>query len=142
MFGNPMKKETIKIQLRVEGIEIPITLLTYNSGEVYYVSIGNSAKILATYIKSKHPHLMIERSSSSFAGGDSITLYIPNASKDELEQINVICEKFTDGKFDGMNDYYDHKKTEDRLRFYYNNKEIYVGAKYILVNNYKKEKAG
>jgi hypothetical protein len=135
-----MQKEKVNITLTVEGIEIPISAHRWSSEGKLYLSVGNSAKILASYIKAKFPHIKIERSSSSFANGNDIRIYVPNANDEEFEQIRTICNKFEEGTFDGMTDSYDYKDKSERLRFYYNGEELDVGAKYVFVDRYAKWK--
>lgn len=51
--------------------------------------------------------------SSSFAGGDSVSLRFDSGSDDAVKQLEDYSSQFKQGHFDGMNDIYEYSNSRD-----------------------------
>ena len=90
-------------------------------------------------MKQKYPSIPTRNyywvQSDSYAGGDSIRVYLNDAPKEFYEKLNKeLNDKFEEGKFDGMTDSYSYNKSAEKSA---EGMVIDYGTKYLFVNNYK-----
>ena len=57
--------------------------------------------------KCKELELTLSATSQSFAGGNSVDVYVSKGSDKAIEELKDFSKQFVYGKFDGMTDYYD-----------------------------------
>jgi hypothetical protein len=57
--------------------------------------------------KGKELELTLSAKSQSFAGGNSVDVYVSKGSDKAIEELKNFSKQFVYGKFDGMTDYYD-----------------------------------
>lgn len=82
------------------------------------------AAILKAYAKSKG--IKASAKSESFAGGNSVTLYVQDLPPAMYDDLNAEANKYVYGKFNGMEDIYEYD---------YNRDDNLPRCKYISVNN-------
>ena len=57
--------------------------------------------------KGKELGLTLSATSQSFAGGNSVDVYVSKGSDTAIQELKDFSKQFVYGKFDGMTDYYD-----------------------------------
>jgi hypothetical protein len=57
--------------------------------------------------KGKELGLTLSAKAQSFAGGNSVDVYVSKGSDQAIKDLNDYFKQFVYGKFDGMTDYYD-----------------------------------
>ena len=96
-----------------------------------------SANVVKQYVKKKYPNVVVSSSSDSFAGGNSVSIYISDEYGREVDN-NIISDvqafgsQFVYGKFNGMIDMYEYSGKDVKSD---NGTDIKSGVKYLSVNN-------
>ena len=135
-----MPKE--KISFTLDGVKYTdIAAYTYGGDrrDSYNVGVSGTAQMVRQWMKQKYPSIPTRNyywvQSDSYAGGDSIRVYLNDAPKEFYEKLNKeLNDKFEEGKFDGMTDSYSYNKSAEKSA---EGMVIDYGTKYLFVNNYK-----
>lgn len=131
-----------KIGLVIEGIKFQLpadSLRTKQNGTTYVYGKGPIAgSLVKQFVKAKYPKVVCSVSSSSFANGNSLDVYISNPNGTEVDSeiyndVNRFANQFEYGKYNGWEETYDFyensgTRTEKGM-------EIEAGVKYVHVNN-------
>jgi hypothetical protein len=138
-----MKK--LKVQIAGETYEVSEKALrnysTYESkvGTYFYISPTEAGSLVRQFAKKFFPQYIVRVSSSSFAGGNALDVYVSTLTGGEVpavvyNQIKDFANLWEYGKFDGMTDCYEHYEnagaTTDK------GTELKAGVKYVHVNNH------
>lgn len=96
-----------------------------------------SANVVKQYVKKKYPNVVVSSSSDSFAGGNSVSIYISDEYGREVDNeiisdVQAFGSQFVYGKFNGMIDMYEHSGKDVKSD---NGTDIKSGVKYLSVNN-------
>jgi len=140
-----MKNKKIQIALGGEIYEVSNKCVReYSSwsgkeGKYLYISHADAGSLVRQYVKKNYPKVVCKVSSSSFAGGNSLSVYIHDkvgrpVAKEIYEAINAFAHQWEYGKFDGMYDIYESYENSGAVSD--NGGEIQAGVKYVTVNNY------
>ena len=102
-----------------------------------YLTQKHVASIVKHYVKEKYPKVEVWAKSQSYAGGDSVDIYLSYANGDKVEiEIEKDVDKFTqyfeEGRFNGMEDIYEYSDTKIATD---NGTELRGGTKYAFVRN-------
>lgn len=136
-------KNKINFQLENQKFEIESTALrtkdwSGNPCEPYiYLTQKHVASILKQYVKNNYPKVEVWAKSQSYAGGDSVDVYLAYPNGDNVEEnivkdVNRFSTYFEEGKFNGMIDMYEHKEESMSSD---NGTPIKGGTKYAFVKN-------
>lgn len=135
-----------KIALMIEGIKFEIKAEALRSVDYWgkpipakvYANGPIAGSLVKQYVKAKYPKVVCSVSSSSFANGNSLDVYVSNVNGSEVESsiyndISRFANSFEYGRYDGMTECYESyensgMKTEKGT-------EIEAGVKYVHVNN-------
>ena len=107
-------------------------------GQYIYISHVEAGSLVRQFAKKFFPQYVVRVSSSSFAGGNSLDVYVSTKNGGPVpqaayEKISQFARLWVYGKFDGMTDCYDHYEesgiTSDK------GTELQAGVKYVMVNN-------
>jgi hypothetical protein len=131
-----------KISFTLDGVKYTdIAAYTYGGDrrDSYNVGVSGTAQMVRQWMKQKYPSIPTRNyywvQSDSYAGGDSIRVYLNDAPKEFYEKLNKeLNDKFEEGKFDGMTDSYSYNKSAEKSA---EGMVIDYGTKYLFVNNYK-----
>ena len=107
-------------------------------GKYLYISHADAGSLVKQYVKKFFPDVVCKVSSSSFAGGNSLDVYVHNklgypVAQHIYDQINEFANRWEYGKFNGMYDIYEDY--EESGAHSDNGNEIRAGVKYVSVNN-------
>jgi len=96
-----------------------------------------TANVVKQYVKKKYPNVVVSSSSDSFAGGNSVSIYISDEYGREVDNeiisdVQAFGSQFVYGKFNGMIDMYEHSGKDVKSD---NGTDIKSGVKYLSVNN-------
>jgi hypothetical protein len=136
---NDMKNEKIKIQIQNEIYELPVKSLRNWSGkQLIYVSHAEASSLVRQFAKKFFPQYVVKVSSNSFAGGNSLDVYVctklgGQVNEVDFKQISSFANMWEYGKFNGMYDIYEDY--EDSGAQTDNGFELKAGVKYVHVNN-------
>ncbi len=136
---NDMKNEKIKIKLQNEIYELPVKSLRNWSGkQLIYVSHAEASLLVRQFMKKFFPQYVVKVSSQSFAGGNSLDVYVSTTTGSpipmgDFEMIYKFANQWEYGKFNGMYDIYEDY--EDSGAQTDNGFELKAGVKYVHVNN-------
>lgn len=131
---------TKKMKVNISGMqfEIPTTCLQtdYDGKLIIRLTAKDAASIMKQYVKKRYPALEIWSSSSNYAGGSSVDVWICNpdgssVAKEIYTEIDWFSKNLDAGSFNGMEDIYEYKKdgvTDDGIT-------IVNYAHYVFVNN-------
>ena len=137
-----MKK--LKVQIAGETYEVSEKALrnysTYEKkeGNYLYISHVEAGSLVRQFAKKFFPQYIVRISSSSFAGGNALDVYVSTQTGGEIPQtafgkIREFANMWEYGKFDGMTDCYEHYEnagaTTDK------GTQLKAGVKYVHVNN-------
>ena len=136
-------KNKISFQLENQKFEIESTALRTKSwgGEpckpYIYLTQKHVASILKQYVKNNYPNVEVWAKSQSYAGGDSVDVYLAYANGDNVEEnivkdVDRFSTYFEEGKFNGMIDMYEHKEEDMSTD---SGTTIKGGTKYAFVRN-------
>jgi hypothetical protein len=134
-----MKNEKIKIQIQNEIYELPVKSLRNWSGkQLIYVSHAEASSLVRQFAKKFFPEYVVKVSSNSFAGGNSLDVYVctklgGQVNEVDFKQISSFANMWEYGKFNGMYDIYEDY--EDSGAQTDNGFELKAGVKYVHVNN-------
>jgi hypothetical protein len=134
-----MKNEKIKIKLQNEIYELPVKSLRNWSGkQLIYVSHAEASSLVRQFAKKFFPQYVVKVSSNSFAGGNSLDVYVctklgGQVNEVDFKQISSFANMWEYGKFNGMYDIYEDY--EDSGAQTDNGFELKAGVKYVHVNN-------
>jgi hypothetical protein len=134
-----MKNEKIKIQIQNEIYELPVKSLRNWSGkQLIYVSHAEASSLVRQFAKKFFPQYVVKVSSNSFAGGNSLDVYVctklgGQVNEVDFKQISSFANMWEYGKFNGMYDIYEDY--EDSGAQTDNGFELKAGVKYVHVNN-------
>jgi len=132
-----------KINVVVEGIKMSLpsdSVRFRNDGVTPYVYGRGpiASSMVKQFVKAKYPNVVCSVKSASFAGGNSLDVYVsyPNGSEVEVEiyqDVERFANQFEYGRYNGMEEIYDYYtasglKTEKGM-------EIEAGVKYVHTNN-------
>jgi len=126
------KRETVKVNFEWNDMKFKnIGLLSWAGGG-YYAPIGAVSQVVRQYIKQKIK-VPFQIASSSYAGGDSIRVYISplDVNEDKFKEIKSDLETtFSDGQFDGMEDIYNYGDNEFVVEI--DGHQVEFGTKYFF----------
>ena len=134
-----MKNEKIKIKLQNEIYELPVkSLRMWGGKQLIYVSHAEASSLVRQFMKKFFPQYVVKVSSSSFAGGNSLDVYVSTKTgapipMGDFEMISDFANQWEYGKFNGMYDIYEDY--EDSGAQTDNGFELKAGVKYVHVNN-------
>jgi hypothetical protein len=134
-----MKNEKIKIQIQNEIYELPVKSLRNWSGkQLIYVSHAEASLLVRQFMKKFFPEYVVKVSSNSFAGGNSLDVYVctklgGQVNEVDFKQISSFANMWEYGRFDGMTDCYEHYDNSGATTD--NGNEVEAGVKYVHVNN-------
>ena len=108
-----------------------------DSPEIYMSHVA-TASVIKQYVKKNFPSVTVSSTSSSFSGGNSVSIYISDSygnGVDEqiYEDVESFAKMFQMGSFNGMIDLYE--MDDDRDMVTDNGTKIDVSTKWISVNN-------
>jgi hypothetical protein len=134
-----MKNEKIKIKLQNEIYELPVKALRMWGGkQLIYVSHAEAGSLVRQFAKKFFPQYVVKVSSNSFAGGNSLDVYVSTKTgapipHSAFEKISDFANQWEYGKFNGMYDIYeDYEESGAQTD---NGFELKAGVKYVHVNN-------
>jgi len=134
-----MKNEKIKIKLQNEIYELPVkSLRNWGGKQLIYVSHAEAGSLVRQFAKKFFPQYVVKVSSNSFAGGNSLDVYVSTATGSPIpmgdyEMISNFANQWEYGKFNGMYDIYeDYEESGAQTD---NGFELKAGVKYVHVNN-------
>ena len=134
-----MKNEKIKIQIQNEIYELPKNAIkTWGGKTRIYVSHAEAGSLVRQFAKKFFPQYVVKVSSNSFAGGNSLDVYVSTptggqVNEVDFEMISSFANMWEYGRFDGMTDCYEHYDNSGALTDSGN--EVQAGVKYVHVNN-------
>jgi hypothetical protein len=107
-------------------------------GKYLYISHADAGSLVKQFVKKFFPDVVCKVSSSSFAGGNSLDVYVHNklgypVAQHIYDQINQFAHMWEYGKFNGMYDIYEDYESSGAHSD--NGNEIQAGVKYVSVNN-------
>lgn len=76
------------------------------------------SKAIRLELKEKFPGVKFRVTSQSYSGGESVCVYWINGP--EQNKVHIICKKYQEGTFNGMNDCYEYtnkNKTIPQVKF-------------------------
>lgn len=134
----------IKVQIQNEVYEVSEkskrtrpngdgTLSTY-----FYISHAEAGSLVRQFAKKFFPQYVVKVSSSSFAGGNSLDVYVSTKTggqvpENAFKQISSFANIWEYGKFDGMYDIYECYENSGLKSD--KGTELQAGVKYVHVNN-------
>jgi hypothetical protein len=109
------------------------------AGRYLSITVSGTAQMIRQWLKRKYPNLPSKNyvwvQSESYAGGDSIRVYLNNAPEEFATKIaRELKDNFQEGYFDGSTDSYSYTKSEVRSS---EGQNVRFGTKYLFVNNKK-----
>ena len=139
-----MKNKKIQVALGGEIYEVSNKCIqNYASwsgkvGKYLYISHADAGSLVKQYVKKNYPNVVCKVSSSSFAGGNSLDVYVHDKlgnpiAQDIYDKINGFAHQWEYGKFNGMYDIYEDYESAGATSD--NGGEIKAGVKYVNVNN-------
>jgi hypothetical protein len=137
-----MKK--LKVQIQGETYEVSEKAIrNYSSweskeGQYLYISHTEAGSLVRQFVKKNFPQYVCKVSSSSFSGGNSLDVYVTtklggSIPSHNYHKINDFAHLWEYGKFNGMEDIYDHYEESGAKSD--NGNELKAGVKYVMVNN-------
>ena len=134
-----MKNEKIKIQIQNEIYELPKKAIkTWGGKTRIYVSHAEAGSLVRQFAKKFFPQYVVRVSSSSFANGNSLDVYVctklgGQVNEVDFKQISSFANMWEYGRFDGMTDCYEHYDNSGAVTD--NGNVVEAGVKYVHVNN-------
>ena len=135
-----------KFKFELEGImfELPIKFLKrvdWNGkpldNPVIDMNHVATANVVKQFVKKKYPNVVVSSSSSSFANGNSVSIYISDELGGEVDgsiigDVHRFGNQFVYGKFNGMIDLYEYTNYDGKTD---NGTKLSSGTKYLHVQN-------
>ena len=135
-----MKNEKIKIQIQNEIYELSQKAIKiWGGGKTrIYVSHADAGSLVRQFAKKFFPQYVVKVSSSSFANGNSLDVYVctklgGEVPQQDFEQIKNFANMWEYGRFDGMYDIYEDYESSGAVTD--NGMVVEAGVKYVHVNN-------
>ena len=130
-----------KIQIQIGGTnyELPTKAVrNYNNKTYIYISHAEASLLVRQFAKKFFPQYVVKVSSSSFAGGNSLDVYVSTPTggsipQSDFQQISNFANLWEYGRFDGMTDCYDHYENSGAVSD--KGTEVQAGVKYVHCNN-------
>ena len=96
-----------------------------------------AASVIKQYVKKNYPEVIVSSTSSSFSRGNSVSVYLSDergaeVRKEIVEDVQAFGNQFVYGKFNGMEDMYEHHSKENATD---SGTQIDAGTKYLHVQN-------
>ena len=96
-----------------------------------------SANVVKQFVKKKYPNVVVSSSSSSFANGNSVDIYLSDeygngVDESIVKDVHQFGNQFVYGKFNGMIDLYEYTNYDGKTD---NGTELSSGTKYLHVQN-------
>ena len=139
-------KNSKKISLIIEGIKFEIKAEALRTTDYWgkpstpkvYASGPIAGSLVKQFVKAKYPKVVCSVSSSSFANGNSLDVYVSNVDGSEVESsiykdIARFADSFEYGRYDGMTECYESYENSGMKSE--KGTEIEAGVKYVHVNN-------
>ena len=134
-----MKNPKIKIQIQNEIYELTEKAIRNWGGKTQiYVSHAEASSLVRQFAKKFFPQYVVKTSSQSFAGGNSLDVYVSTKTGGPIpyhhfEEISNFANLWEYGKFNGMYDIYeDYEESGAQTD---KGMEVKAGVKYVHVNN-------
>ena len=135
-----------KFKFELEGImfELPIKFLKkvdWNGNPLKKPIINMnhvaSANVVKQFVKKKYPNVVVSSSSSSFANGNSVDIYLSDeygngVDESIVKDVHQFGNQFVYGKFNAMIDLYEYTNYDGKTD---NGTELSSGTKYLHVQN-------
>ena len=134
-----MKNPKIQIQIQGEIYELPKKAIkTWGGKTRIYVSHAEASLLVRQFCKKFFPQYVVKVSSDSFAGGNSLDVYVSTTLGGQVpqsvfEKISSFANMWEYGKFNGMYDIYENYEKSGVITD--NGNEVEAGVKYVHVNN-------
>lgn len=134
-----MSTKKIKFQIENETYELPQTTIREWNGKTRIdVSHAAASSLVRQFAKKFFPQYVVRVSSSSFANGNSLDVYVSTKTGGEVprvdfQKISGFANLWEYGRFDGMTDCYESYDTSGTTSD--NGTEIHASVKYVHVNN-------
>lgn len=102
----------------------------------YYTPMKGVSSVIRQFVKQVFPEVgKFQISSKSYAGGDSISIYLAGVERDKFFEIDTALKQtFERGNFNGMIDMYEYKE-DYGIRTTYNDKVVKFSTKYTFTQN-------
>ena len=132
-----MKK--LKVQILGESYEVSEKSFRNHNGKKYfYISHAEAGSLVRQFAKKFYPSYVVKVSSSSFAGGNSLDVYVSTKTGGSVpepvfEKISYFANLWEYGKFDGMYDIYESYENSGAISD--KGTELQAGVKYVHCNN-------
>ena len=137
-----MKK--LKVKIQGETYEVSEKAIrNYSSwekkeGQYLYISHAEAGSLVKQFVKKNFPQYVCKVRSQSFSGGNSLDVYVTTKMGGSIpthnfHKINEFAHLWEYGKFNGMEDIYDHYEESGAVTD--NGNELKAGVKYVMVNN-------
>ena len=139
-------KNSKKIALIIEGIKFEIQAEALRTTDYWgklftpkvYANGPIAGSLVKQFVKAKYPKVVCSVSSSSFANGNSLDVYVSNVDGSEVESsiykdIARFADSFEYGRYDGMTECYESYENSGMKSE--KGTEIEAGVKYVHVNN-------
>ena len=96
-----------------------------------------TASVIKQYVKKMYPEVVVSSTSSSFSMGNSVSVYLSDergaeVRKEIVEDVQAFGNQFVYGKFNGMEDMYEHHSKENQTD---SGTQIDAGTKFLHVQN-------
>ena len=143
---NQMKNKKIEVEIGGIMYTLPSTCVrtkTYGESQgKKYIDVSHAAagSLVKQYVKHtyKGQDVIARVSSSSFAGGNSLDVYVHTSLGMPVEEsiyldINRFAHNFEYGRFDGMTDCYDSYESSGLTSDH--GTEVHASVKYVTCNN-------
>jgi hypothetical protein len=134
-----MKNPKIQIQIQGEIYELPQKAIkTWGGKTRIYVSHAEASLLVRQFAKKFFPQYVVKVSSDSFAGGNSLDVYVSTklggqVPQSVFEKISSFANMWEYGRFNGMYDIYENYEKSGVITD--NGNEVEAGVKYVHVYN-------
>ena len=135
-----MKNEKIKIQIQNEIYELSQKAIKiWGGGKTrIYVSHADAGSLVRQFAKKFFPQYVVKVSSSSFANGNSLDVYVctklgGEVPQQDFEQIKNFANMWEYGRFDGMYDIYEDYESSGAVTD--KGMVVEAGVKYVHIYN-------
>ena len=96
-----------------------------------------TASVIKQYVKKMYPEVVVSSTSSSFSMGNSVSVYLSDergaeVRKEIVEDVQAFGNQFVYGKFNGMEDMYEHHSKENQTM---SGTQIDAGTKFLHIQN-------
>ena len=100
-----------------------------------WAPMAGISSVIRQFVKQVFPDVKFRIRSSSFSGGDSVTIYIQEpVSEEYYKEIKQTMNNFQSGSFNGMIDLYEYEKNRG-ISVTLNGKTYDFDTKYMSVEN-------